>query len=191
MMRRVCILDNQDSFSHNVRLLFSYCGDVDVVVIPTVEYEKTLFQTMDTIVFSPGPGIPDDFPQMKLALQEAPEDFPILGICLGHQAIVEYYGGSLYAMRQVRHGIQSKVTVIDKEDALWQGISNPIVGRYHSFLAHKKSFPKTLQITAVEERGRIMSFRHKDRPVFGVQFHPESYMTNCGARLIKNYLQLI
>lgn len=190
-MKRICILDNQDSFSHNLRLLFHRVKGVEVDVVPTEEYDAQLLDCIDGLVFSPGPGVPDDFPRMKMALRDAEARIPILGVCLGHQAIVEYYGGRLYSLRRVCHGMQSELHVDYSKDGLWKNINNATVGRYHSFVAYKRSLPRELRITAVDQQGRVMAIQHKTRPIFGVQFHPESYMTNCGVALVKNFIAVL
>ena len=165
--------------------------DLKVRICPTAEYDQSTLDAVDGLVLSPGPGLPDDHPQLAHAIEEAIKRIPIFGVCLGLQAIVEHFGGQLYRLSQVMHGIQSKITITDG-DGLWKGISVAgSVGRYHSYMAEIKSLPDPFIISSLDKEGRIMSLRHKNLPVFGVQFHPESYMTGQGLLIAENFYRFL
>lgn len=142
----------------------------------------------DAIVLSPGPGLPKDAGIMMKAIEVISKKKPILGVCLGLQALVEYYGGELYNLPSVKHGIQSKCSSFDNA-VLFQNIPSPFeVGHYHSWVA-KKPLPDVLEITAENEEGLIMGIKHKTLPIEAVQFHPESVMTDNGLRMIQNWCE--
>ncbi len=187
---RIAILDNRDSFSYNLCHLLRQQGQHIVDVIPAAEYDFALIKTYDALVLSPGPGLPDDHMNLKRAIRDCMRTLPIWGVCLGHQAIAEVFGASLFQLPLVFHGIKSNVTVID-DDRLWKDVNltDPI-GRYHSYVVDEVGFPPDLIISARDAAGHIMSFYHRSLPLFGVQFHPESYMTNQGDQLAQNFLEI-
>lgn len=190
-MLNILILDNRDSFSHNLRHLFLLSGKCRVDVRATEDFLPELLEQYDALVLSPGPGLPDDHNNLKTGIGAAIGVMPIWGVCLGHQAIAEYYNGRLFQLPTVYHGIKSELSVIDRI-GLWKQIEHADpVGRYHSWMVDKDSFPDCLVITSEDSEGRIMSFRHRDLPVFGVQFHPESFMTNQGLLLMENFLRFV
>ena len=190
-MINLLILDNEDSFSHNLRHLLLTAGADKVDVVSTADYNKELLAFYQGVVLSPGPGLPDDHQLLKVAIQDAQASLPIWGVCLGHQAIAEVFGGELIQLPLVFHGIKSEVIISDKT-GLWQGINHPdLVGRYHSWMVAEKHFPADLMITSRDTKNRIMSLRHRSLPIFGVQFHPESYMTNQGELMARNFIVVV
>jgi anthranilate synthase component 2 len=190
MDKNILIIDNYDSFTynivHSIKSLTSASISVqrnDVVSLSDVERATHL-------IFSPGPGIPSEAGMMPKLLEEFSQSKIILGICLGHQAIGQTFGGSLKCLSKPFHGIETKIE-IDISDSLFSNLPGSIsVGRYHSWVIDEETVPKDLRITGRDENGFIMSIAHKTLPVFGVQFHPESIMTQCGNLIFKNFLNL-
>ena len=139
----------------------------------------------DKIILSPGPSLPKDYPIIKDILDVYSYTKPILGICLGHQAICEYFGGEIFHIGQVVHGERSQIDC-DSKSLLFRGFSKFIVGRYHSWAV--SNLPKELKIVAKDSNGIIMGVEHVNRRIYGVQFHPESYITINGASILKNFI---
>ncbi len=189
MKKRILILDNRDSFSHNLRHLFLALSHIDVEVRSTDNYHIDQLEGVQGLVLSPGPGRPDDHPRLKFAIRDAIARIPILGVCLGLQAIVEYYGGTLTQLDEVRHGIKSKLKICDESKLFKNLPSELIVGRYHSFVANKNNLPRNFKVTAIDEYEEIMAVRHNYLPIFALQFHPESYLTNFGQIIAKNFIE--
>lgn len=185
---KLLILDHNDSFTYNLRQLFQEAGCREIVVCRSAEFRPEDISAFDRIVFSPGPGLPDEFPAMKEILLQASDRCPVLGICLGHQAIASFFGARLQNLNQVVHG-QKKRMQIRKDDRLFNGIPDPFTGGlYHSWMVSKENFPEVLELLAESEDGHIMALRHAVRPIHGVQFHPESFMTESGLQMIRNWL---
>lgn len=186
---RVLVLDNYDSFTYNlVQYIEEILGrPVDVFRNDAIELEEVA--AYDLIVLSPGPGIPAEAGIMPELIERYAPEKVILGVCLGHQAIGEAFGGRLHNLAQVFHGLETPVTVTDPDDPLFQGLPPTFrVGRYHSWVVMPEHLPAALQVTALDEQGAIMALRHREYEVFGVQFHPESVMTEHGHRMIENFL---
>lgn len=184
---KVLILDNYDSFTHN---LLHYCEPFveHVDVIRNDEFDINSLKSYDKIIFSPGPGLPDESPMMYEILDQY--NGPILGVCLGLQAIVCHFGGRLKNLDGVLHGVSSKATIA-KADPIYQNIPDVHeVGHYHSWVADLEAFPTDLEVLSRCELGHIMSLRHVSKPIYAVQFHPESVMTPFGKKLIENWLKL-
>ncbi len=186
----ILILDNYDSFTYN---LAQYIGaHTDVLVKRNDEITLAQIKKLRPkgIVISPGPGHPHnerDFGICGVVLKELSKTIPTLGVCLGHQGIVDQYGGNVVHAREPLHGKYSNVKHDGK--GVFQGLPNPLrVVRYHSLIAERKSLPSDLVITA-EADGEIMGVRHKTLPIEGVQFHPESIGTESGMKIIKNFLK--
>ncbi len=182
------LVDNHDSFTYNLVQLIEEASCKDYIVELSEKVNIKMAQAFSHIMFSPGPGLPNDFPIMKRLLQAYASQKHFLGICLGHQAIAEYYGGQLLNLPKVVHG-QSVNVYLQKEDLLFKDVRSPFeVGLYHSWVVDTQNFPSDLEITALSDIGRIMALRHKAYSVRGVQFHPESIMTPQGLLMIKNWL---
>ncbi len=186
---KILVLDNYDSFTYNlVHYIEELLGEkVDVFRNDEIDIEKVA--EYDKIVLSPGPGVPDEAGIMEDLIKEYAPTKSILGVCLGCQAIAEVFGGSIRNMNKVYHGVATPVTVIDKEENLFAEVPETFpAGRYHSWIVNKEDLPDELAVTSVDEENEIMSLRHKTLDVRGVQFHPESILTENGKQMIKNWL---
>ncbi len=187
-MDRLLILDNYDSFTYNLVQLVEQHGGWAFDVIKNNEISLESVNKYQKILLSPGPGLPSDAGLMDQIIHSYASEKSILGICLGHHAIAEVFGGSLYNFSQPVHGIQRKMTIIN-DDILFKNLPNHIeVGLYHSWAVQKENLPKELLITALSEKGVIMALRHHTYDVRSVQFHPESIMTSYGREMIWNWL---
>jgi anthranilate synthase component 2 len=186
---KILIIDNYDSFTYNlVQYLQEITNDkVSIFRNDAISVEDV--DNYDCIVLSPGPGIPKDAGNMPAIIQAYKNKKPILGVCLGHQAIGEAFGGKLENLEQVYHGLATDIYVSDKEEPLYQNLPNTIeVGRYHSWVIDKSHCPDCLIVTSTSPDGAIMSIRHESLPIFGVQYHPESIMTPQGKVILSNFL---
>ena len=185
----VLILDNYDSFTHNLfHYLKAYTPEVtvkrnDEITLPEID-------AFSHVVLSPGPGLPKDAGILIPLLENYMQRKPIMGICLGMQAIAESLGGKLYNQDKVKHGIQEEVNLLKTEEGIFKGL-NPQeqVGLYHSWAVEKQGLPDSMEIIAEGKTGVIMGLQHNELPVYGVQFHPESVMTPKGKQMIKNWLE--
>ena len=187
-MKKVLVIDNYDSFTYN---LVHYLEDLGCSV--TVKRNDQLqiedVEPFDKIVLSPGPGIPDEAGLLKDIIKVYAPTKSILGVCLGQQAIGEVFGGHLINLKEVFHGVATKVTITVNDETLFDGLDKTIeVGRYHSWVVHP-NLPEVLEATSVDENGQIMSLRHKIYDVKGVQYHPESVLTPKGKDILKNWLK--
>lgn len=185
------IIDNYDSFTYN---LYQYMGtlnpDIQVIRNDAITVEGIRKLQPDHLILSPGPGRPCDAGVCEPALRELKGEFPILGVCLGHQAIGEVFGGTVTYARQLMHGKQSTVT-LDRTSPLFKGLPEQIlVGRYHSLAIAPDTLPEVLKATATTEDGEVMAVEHRDYPIYGLQFHPESILTPEGMTIIRNFLDL-
>lgn len=184
----ILVIDNYDSFTFN---LVHYLEELDctVTVKRNDQFELEEVATCDKIVLSPGPGIPDEAGLLKAVIEKYAKSIPMLGVCLGHQAIAEVFGGTLTNLATVFHGVASEMTVV-KDDAIFKGLPNRFdVGRYHSWVVNKP-LPEGFILLAEEENGQVMAFKHDNYPIYGVQFHPESVLTPHGKQLLKNWVAL-
>ncbi len=186
---KILVLDNYDSFTYNlvqyVQELIGHKVDVfrnDAISLDDVE-------VYDKIILSPGPGLPKDAGIMPELIKRYAPTKEILGVCLGHQAIGEAFGGTLHNIEKVYHGVATLIEVVDGQSLIFRGLPiRPEVGRYHSWIVEKKHLPAELQVTAVDVAGTIMAMRHKTYKVYGVQFHPESVLTPMGKAMLRNFL---
>ncbi|MFM9057002.1 MAG: anthranilate synthase component II [Bacteroidota bacterium] len=185
------LLDNYDSFTYNLyQYLLQVCG-TDVVVYRNDAISIEDACRFDRIVLSPGPGVPAEAGILVPLIQAAAGRIPILGVCLGHQAIAEAYGGALRQLDRVLHGVSRSVHSTDPLEPLFKGITSPFeTGRYHSWVPDEQTFPSELQVIARDESGAIMALRHRQHSIYGVQFHPESIMTPCGLQLMRNWAEI-
>jgi anthranilate synthase component 2 len=183
---RVLLVDNYDSFTYNLVQLVEEAGAA-VTVVKNDEVDFGAVETFDKILLSPGPGLPAESGRLLPLIREFSGKKSILGVCLGHQAIAEVFGGRLVNLERVYHGIRQEITL--GEDLIFREISGKTtVGLYHSWAVAREGFPPELQITAESPEGVIMALRHRRFDVRGVQFHPESYMTGQGARMMRNWV---
>ena len=188
MSKKIIVIDNYDSFVYN---LVHYLEELDchVTVLRNDQFHIDDLESYDKILLSPGPGIPDEAGLLKEVIKQYAPSKPILGVCLGQQAIGEAFGGSLTNLEQVFHGIATKINIIEEDTILFKGLSSSIeVGRYHSWVVAQDDFPASLEVTARDENGQIMALRHREYDVRGVQFHPESVLTPQGKEMIKNWV---
>lgn len=184
---KIVIIDNYDSFTYNLSHLVKELG-AEVTVLRNDSFPIEELETYDKILLSPGPGIPKEAGLLLKVIRTYAGKKPILGVCLGEQAIGEVFGGKLTNLSEVYHGIQSPIR-ITASDYLFEGLPEEIlVGRYHSWVIDRENFPDALEITAVSQEGYIMALRHKDFDVQGIQFHPESVLTPDGKKIISNWL---
>jgi anthranilate synthase component 2 len=195
--KKILVIDNYDSFVYNIAQLL---GEMDAEPTVVRNDKITLAQIKkmkpDGIVISPGPGHPADrkyFGVCTDVIQQLGPKTPILGVCLGHQGIVHAFGGKVINAKKVRHGKTSTIEYSDNSDRLFGEVSNPFrATRYHSLVADKETIPDCLQVTArAKDDGEIMGIRHKQYPIEGVQFHPESILTGEGRRILSNFLSLV
>jgi anthranilate synthase component II len=185
---RLLVFDNYDSFTYNLVHAVKKLGYTDVEVHRNDQIALEEIARFDKIILSPGPGVPSESGILLEVIRTYAPSKPILGVCLGEQAIAEAFGGTLINLSEVHHGVSSMVDVLE-EDVLFNGLDKKIeVGRYHSWAAEKSTLPECLTITAVDEDGMIMALAHKTYDVRGVQFHPESVLTPKGEQMLKNWL---
>lgn len=194
-MNKILILDNYDSFTYNLVQLVEEIigGEVDVYRNDEITIEDV--DRYDKIILSPGPGIPSEAGILLSLIKTYAKSKSILGVCLGHQAIGEVFGGQLTNLSKVFHGIKTNINLIpavslSKNDNDWfKGLDAEIeVGRYHSWVINEHDVPAELEVTAVDNSGMIMSIRHREYDIQGVQFHPESVLTPNGRKMLENWL---
>ncbi len=186
---KILVLDNYDSFTYNlVQYLLELTEDpIDVFRNDEITIDEV--DQYDLIVLSPGPGVPEDAGIMPSLIKKYADSKVIFGVCLGLQAIGEAFGGTLTNLTQVFHGIDTDITITDHSHSIYKDLPAQIrVGRYHSWVVSKETLPDELKITAVDEEGMIMSLQHKKYNVSGVQYHPESIMTEEGKAILQNLL---
>ena len=183
------ILDNYDSFTYNVFQLLSELGaEVEVIRNDQTTVEDIRAKKYDAIVLSPGPGIPSDAGITEQVIRERGGEVPILGICLGHQAIGEVFGGKVVRAGEIVHGKTSPLRHNGK--GLYEGIpQNVPIGRYHSLIIDRATLPDCLEVTSDLADGTIMGVRHKAKNIEGIQFHPESILTPDGKKMMENFLK--
>ena len=187
----IVLIDNYDSFSYN---LFQLVGELrpDIKVIKNDAYtvEEIAAMKPEKIILSPGPGRPEDAGVTLEAAKVLGKTIPTLGVCLGHQAICAAFGATVTYAKQLMHGKQS-VATIDTESPIFRGLPGQIpVARYHSLAADKDTIPESLKVIAKTEDGEVMAVAHKEYPIYGLQFHPESILTPDGKQIIKNFLEI-
>lgn len=188
-MKKILVIDNYDSFVYN---LVHYLEELDcaVTVKRNDKFALAECEAFDKILLSPGPGIPEEAGLLKDVIATYAAKKPILGVCLGQQAIGEVFGGTLKNLDQVYHGVATDVTITKPDTVLFKDLDTEIeVGRYHSWVVANESFPPSLEVTATDSNGQIMALRHREYDVRGVQFHPESVLTPDGKAMIKNWVQ--
>ena len=186
----ILLIDNYDSFTYNLSQYLEEEGgdDVEVTVWRNDQFDIDDVECFDKIVLSPGPGVPDEAGLLKAVIRRYAPTKPILGVCLGEQAIGEVFGAEIYNLNTVFHGIQSSVRIV-ASDYIFDNLSDSIkVGRYHSWVVGKEDFPAELEVTAVSDEGQVMALKHRRYDVHGIQFHPESILTPEGRTIIRNFI---
>lgn len=189
IQKKVLVIDNYDSFTYNLVHLVNELGR-DVEVWRNDKFELADVDRFDKIILSPGPGIPEEAGLLLEVIRTYAATKSIFGVCLGQQAIAEAFGGTLLNLGRPMHGIATPVTVLDKAELLFKDCPDTInVGRYHSWVVSTKGLPDCLTVTATDADAEIMALRHKDLDVRGVQFHPESVLTEYGKQMMQNWLE--
>ena len=186
-MKKILVIDNYDSFVYN---LVHYLEELDykVVVKRNDQLHIDDVEDYDKILLSPGPGIPEEAGLLKPIIEKYASTKSIFGVCLGMQAIGEVFGGKLINLDEVHHGVATKISLFVDDEYLFNGLDKELmVGRYHSWVVDK-NIPPTLQVTSYDEKGEVMSLRHTEFDIRGVQFHPESVLTPDGKKMIKNWV---
>ena len=185
---KTVIIDNYDSFTYNLAHLVKELG-AEVDVLRNDKFELEELEKYDKIILSPGPGIPEEAGLLLEVIRTYAGRKPILGVCLGDQAIGQAFGGKLTNLSEVFHGIQTNVKIKNK-DYIFSGLPTEIpVGRYHSWVVDPDGFPEELVITAISSEGQIMALKHREYDVHGIQFHPESVLTPDGKQIVGNWLK--
>lgn len=186
---KILVIDNYDSFTYNLVHLLQELNQ-EYVVVRNDKFELDYVNQFDKILLSPGPGIPEEAGLLMDVIRQYAPTKSILGICLGQQAIAEVFGGTLFNLPKPLHGVSSSIRVTDKEEKLFKNYPNDSkIGRYHSWAVDPNTLPPSLEVTAVDENNIIMALRHKEYDVRGMQFHPESVLTDNGKILIANWLK--
>ncbi|MEQ9298789.1 MAG: aminodeoxychorismate/anthranilate synthase component II [Cyclobacteriaceae bacterium] len=187
---KILVLDNYDSFTYNLVHIIRRLGHIDqTAVYRNDKISLDDVAAYDKILLSPGPGVPKDAGIMPALLQQYSPSKSILGVCLGHQAIGEAFGGSIFNMSEVLHGVATNVQ-LDTSDVLFYGLrENVTVCRYHSWAIDRASLPTGIKVTAEDDAGQVMAIAHEQYDVRGVQFHPESILTEHGEEMINNWLK--
>ena len=186
----ILLIDNYDSFSYNLyQLIGGVEPDIKVVRNDECTLEEIAEMKPEAIILSPGPGRPEDAGICIPVIKEFAGKIPILGVCLGHQSICEAFGGTVSYAKELMHGKQSLIEHDGK--SVFEGIPSPVhVARYHSLAVDEKTLPDVFEILARTEDGEIMAMQHKEYPLIGIQFHPESIYTDHGKKMIENFLEL-
>ena len=187
-MKKILVIDNYDSFVYN---LVHYLEDLDckVIVRRNNEIDLEEIEAFDRILLSPGPGIPSEAGLLNDIVSKFAPTKSILGVCLGQQAIGEVFGAKLRNLNQVFHGVATPIEIIENEDTIFKNLPRKLeVGRYHSWVI--QDLPNSIIPTSYDENGQVMSIRHRDYQVYGVQFHPESVLTPQGKEMLKNWIEI-
>ena len=189
----VLLIDNYDSFSYNLVQLIGELtnGNIKVVRNDEITIDEIRKLNTESIILSPGPGKPEDAGICEDVVRQFKDEYPILGVCLGHQSICEVFGAKITYAKQLMHGKQSEMTIL-KEDSIFEGLGESFKGaRYHSLSADRNTIPDELEVIAIDGKdGEVMAVKHKEYPIYGLQFHPESVLTPEGKTLVNNFLKL-
>lgn len=183
---KILLIDNYDSFVYNLKAVLEEVSNAKVKVVRNKSIPFKSLGNYDLIVLSPGPGIPSEAGDLMKLIAVAESQKPLLGICLGHQAIGQYFGAQLKNLDEVKHGISDKIYLKDENIFSEKEIT---VGRYHSWVIEKT--PSELEVLATDKNGEVMAIKHHSKPIYGLQFHPESILTPNGAKILKNILTQI
>ncbi len=187
---KIALIDHNDSFTFNIVEVFR---KFDNVIVDVISYSNLKIEDLisyDKFILSPGPCLPQDYPKTFDLIKNYYKSKHILGICLGHQAICSFFGAELYNFKEVVHGVAKEIS-INNFDNLFKGIANNTkVGLYHSWAVDNKSIPNDIEVLAVSEDDIIMSVKHIKYHIYGIQFHPESFLTIEGEKILKNFIEL-
>lgn len=185
ILSMILLIDNNDSFTHNIVDMLRRISTKKVYIVSSSILDIDSVSTYECVIISPGASLPKDYPILTTLLEQYIGVIPILGVCLGYQAICQFLGAELFNYSSPRHGVETQIEC-DRESVLFDGIESMTVGRYHSWVA--KNLPKELKITATDSNGDIMAMENREMKIFGVQFHPESYITKSGDSVLINFL---
>ena len=184
---KIVIIDNYDSFTYNLSHLVKELG-AEVSVVRNDEFELEALDAFDKIILSPGPGIPSEAGLLLEVIRHYAGRKPILGVCLGHQAIGEVFGGKLTNLSTVFHGVATEGTQLGN-DYLFDGLPERItMGRYHSWVVDREGWPEALEVTALSDEGQVMALRHREMDIHGIQFHPEIVLTPDGITMLEHFI---
>lgn len=187
----VLVLDNYDSFTYNLVQYLEEQSDLPLVVRRNDAIRLEEVEAFDKILLSPGPGLPNESGILCPLIEQYAASKSILGICLGHQAIAEVFGGKLINLERVAHGIHTPVRVLEPKEPLFQGLGSSFEGGlYHSWAVDQQTLPESFKLTAISPEGVVMGISHKTYDLRGLQFHPESVLTPEGRQILKNWLEL-
>lgn len=186
---KIVIIDNYDSFTYNLSHLVKELG-AEVTVVRNDQFRMEELEPYSKIILSPGPGIPSEAGLLLDVIRTYAGRKPILGVCLGHQAIGEVFGGRLENLSDVFHGVATEGTQLENDEMFFSLPRRITMGRYHSWVVSREGFPNCLEITAVSDEGQIMALKHKELNIRGIQFHPESVLTPDGKKMLQNWLFL-
>ena len=190
-MLSVLIVDNNDSFTYNLVELLRQTNLCKVTVCLLENVNKVDVSSFNGIILSPGPGLPEEKEGLFDFIDSIIDNKPVLGVCLGHQAIVNYFGGEIYKLSRIIHG-ESSIITINSNHKIYKNLSDKIeVGRYHSWVADNKTLPDCFEIGAKTEDNLIMSLKHKNKNIYTVQYHPESILTPNGDVILLNWLGVL
>jgi len=186
---KIVIIDNYDSFTYNLSHLVKELG-AEVTVVRNDQFRLEELEQYSKIFLSPGPGVPSEAGLLLDVIRTYAGRKPILGVCLGHQAIGEVFGAKLENLSDVFHGVATPCRIV-ADDPIFCGIDRDVtIGRYHSWVVSKDCFPDCLEVTAVSDEGQIMALRHRELNIRGIQFHPESVLTPDGKKMLQNWMFL-
>jgi anthranilate synthase component II len=190
-MKKILVIDNYDSFVYNLVYYIEKITGVNPAVFRNDEIDIRQVSGYDKILLSPGPGIPIEAGICLELIKRYSSEKSILGVCLGHQAIGEAFGAKLVNLTSVYHGFSTEVDVTEFEELLFKGLPGSFMaGRYHSWVVEKENLPDCLRVTCLDKNGLIMGLRHKSYDVRGLQFHPESVLTEHGFEIIRNWIEM-
>ncbi len=188
---QILLSDNEDSFTWNLVQLFEESGAAVTVKHPS-SIQKSDLSAFHGLILSPGPGLPDEMRGLMNILSFSCGKLPLLGVCLGHQAIAMHFGAQLFRMSEIIHGHIMNILITENEHGIFTGLEREItVGLYHSWVVDPETLPKSLVVTSISYDNIVMGIRHRELPIFGVQFHPESYMTSVGKIIAGNWLNVV
>lgn len=187
---KVILIDHNDSFTFNIVEVLRQIKNCEVQVVNYNKITIELIKGFDKIIFSPGPGLPKDYNKTIKIVDTFFRQKPILGICLGQQIICTYFGANLYNMETIIHGVKKEIHITTKSKLFKNAPIKIRVGLYHSWAVSNTKFPKDLLITSTGVDGTIMSVEHEKYPLYGIQFHPESFLTEYGIQILKNFIEL-
>ena len=189
--RKILVFDNYDSFTYNIVHYLQNLTNETIDVFRNDKISLNEIDQYDKIVLSPGPGLPNEAGLLIPLIKRFCKTKSILGVCLGHQAIGEVFGGKLINLDKVYHGVATPIQVLDANEKLFKGLPSEFTGgRYHSWVVDNVNLPECFNVTAVDQQGMIMAITHKEYDLRGVQFHPESVLTEHGMKIMKNWLNI-